>query len=141
MAGIFIELSKTAYISELGTCVVLRVSCPESVGPWPGQRRSIAFSKGPPKTKMARTRKEPNTTICHSATAKAAPINAVTHTQSAVVSPYVMTFAISDNDACAQKPDSGHDTLDNAARVGAAAILDRKNCPYPHEHNNAHGSP
>src|ERR1700730_13552235 len=37
----------------------------------------------------------------------------------------VLTFAISDNDACAQKPDSGHDTLDNAARVGAAAILDR----------------
>jgi len=33
---------------------------------------------------------------------------------------YVMTFAISDNNACAQKTDSGHDTLDNTAGVGAA---------------------
>lgn len=31
------------YISELGTRVVVRVSCPGSVCPWPGQRRSIAL--------------------------------------------------------------------------------------------------
>jgi len=69
------------YVSELGTRVVLRVFCLGSAGPWPGQRRSIAFSKGPPKTRMTRTRKAPSTTICHSA--------------------------------------------DNAARVGAVALVDR----------------
>src|SRR5215510_8625588 len=37
----------------------------------------------------------------------------------------VMTFAISDNNACAQKTDSGHDTLDNTTRVGAADRVDR----------------
>jgi hypothetical protein len=37
------------YISELGARIELRVSCPESIAPWPVQRRSIAFSKGPPK--------------------------------------------------------------------------------------------
>jgi hypothetical protein len=50
---------------------------------------------------------------------------------------YAMTFVISDNDACAQKPDSGHDTLDNAARVGAAAALDRKNGQCRPEANEA----
>jgi hypothetical protein len=38
---------------------------------------------------------------------------------------YVMTFAISDNNARAQKTDSGHDTLDNTAHVGAADRVDR----------------
>jgi hypothetical protein len=61
------------YISEPGTRVVLRVSRPGSVGSCPGQRRSIAFSKGPPKTRITRTSAAPSTTICHSATAQAAP--------------------------------------------------------------------
>ena len=36
----------------------------------------------------------------------------------------VMTFAISDNNTCAQKTDSGHDALDNAAGVGAGDGVD-----------------
>jgi hypothetical protein len=52
-----------------------------------GQCRSIAFSKGPPNTRMTKTRTTAITTICHRATAQAAPMHAVTQTTAAVVSP------------------------------------------------------
>jgi hypothetical protein len=53
-----------------------------------GQRRSTAFSKRPPSPRMMKTRTTLTTTICHCATAQAAPRHAVTHTQAAVVSPW-----------------------------------------------------
>jgi hypothetical protein len=40
---------------------------------------------------------------------------------------HVMTLAISDDNACTQETDSGHDTLDNTARVGAVDRVDRQN--------------
>jgi hypothetical protein len=52
-----------------------------------GQRRSIAFSKGPPNARTTKMRTTPITTICNCATAQAAPMHAVTQTQAAVVSP------------------------------------------------------
>ena len=37
---------------------------------------------------------------------------------------YVTTFVISDNNACPQETDPGHDALDNTARVGAIDRMD-----------------
>ena len=113
------------YISELSTRIVLRV--PSGVG-WstgpasagrllfrrPAKNQNDENEKGTQHNDLplgdgasrADTRGHPDTRCCGQ------PM-------------YVMTFAISDNHACAQKSDSGHDTLDNAARVGAAAVLDR----------------
>lgn len=40
---------------------------------------------------------------------------------------YMAILGVSDYDACAQKSDSSHDTLDNAACVGTAVLADVDN--------------
>ena len=54
---------------------------------------------------------------------------------------YEMTFAVPDDDAGAQKSDAGHDALDDAARVGAGALVDgqdRQCRPEANEAKRAH---
>ena len=38
----------------------------------------------------------------------------------------VLTFVVSDNDASSQESDSGHNSLDDPARIGAAALANGK---------------
>src|SRR6516164_6238520 len=71
--------------TEPGTRVLWSVCYARSLDSWRGQRRSIDFSNGPPKTRMTRTSAAPKATICHSAHPQAAPIHAATQTQAAVV--------------------------------------------------------
>jgi len=54
---------------------------------------------------------------------------------------YEMTFAVPDDDAGAQKSNAGHDALDDAARVGAGALVDgqdRQCRPEANEAKRAH---
>ena len=79
--------SDSLFICGLGKCVESGGLSAICVGRQ-GQRRSTAFSKRPPSPRMMKTRTTLTTTICHCATAQAAPRHAVTHTQAAVVSPW-----------------------------------------------------
>ena len=47
----------------------------------------------------------------------------------------VVTFAISNDHARAQKPDPGYDPLDNAARIDAAGLANGKDCQCRAEPN------
>jgi hypothetical protein len=96
-----------------------------SLDSWRGQRRSIDFSNGPPKNQndenecstqgndlplgasasRPNTRGHPNTGRCRQTM-------------------YVTTFVISDNNACPQKTDPGHDALENMARIGSIDRMD-----------------
>jgi hypothetical protein len=112
-------------VSAPGRRVLSGVFCPRSVTLWPGQRWSIAFSNGPPKTKMTRTSAAPQHDDlplgdCASRTDTGGHPDAGRCRQPVDV----MTFAISDNNTCAQKTDSGYDALDNAAGVGAGDGVD-----------------
>ena len=90
---------------------------------------------------MTKTRTTPITTICHRATAQAAPKHAVTQTTAAVVkSLYVMAFLASDNHARTQKTDASHDALNHAAGVAAGYRMDGQNCQGRAETQDAEGA-
>src|SRR5262245_48495857 len=119
-------MSRIEYYSAPGTRDLSSGLSPTSAGLAPGQRRSIAFSNGPPKIRMTKTRATPKTTICHSAIAQAAPRHAVTHTQAAVVRPCTRWLPPSLTMTPApRKADAGDDPLDDAACVGAGHRVDR----------------
>jgi len=80
----------------------------------------------PPKTRTTRTSAAPKTTIWHSAHPQAAPIHAATQTQAAVAM-YLTTFVISDNNACPQETDPGHDALGSSIDLGpSSSVLELK---------------
>ena len=61
--------------TEPGTRVLWSICYARSLDSWRGQRRSIDFPNGPPKTRMTRTSAAPKATIWRSAHPQAAPIH------------------------------------------------------------------
>ena len=74
---------------------------------------------------MTRTRAAPKATICHSAASASGPdTRGYPNTGRCRQTMYVTTFVISDNNACPQKTDPGHDALENMARIGSIDRMD-----------------